>query len=236
MWKQIKFEGEIIMGITYDRDYIEKILNDTKKKADKLYKMGIVNYTGKTSDTSEFYTEVIAQYILDQHDYFEGILENTRQSSYKVPEHNKKMDIPTSNRKEEILAITMFTKLNHVLDYQVPLKNIQTDDDGKVDLLIEQDNALFLTELKGRNSRETLLRAVLEIETYYRTVDKAKLLRDYNKEDKEVRKALLIFENSEQYRDLTDKDKPKPKIRELVKKLDISVWVFNELAYEEKQF
>jgi hypothetical protein len=234
MWKLIKIKGEIIMSITYDRDYIEKVLIGTKEKADKLYKMGIVNYTGKPSDSDEFYTEVIAQYILSQRDYFDGILENTRQSSYKVEKHDKEMDIPKSNRKEEILAITMFKRLDQVIDYQVPLKNKRGDDAGKIDLLIEQGSALFLTELKGRNSKETLLRAVLEIETYYRTVDKAKLLRDYGKEDKEVRKALLIFENSEQYSDLTSEGKPK--IKELMKKMDISVWVFNELAYEEKPF
>jgi hypothetical protein len=220
------------MSITYDRESIVNKIIGTNAK--NLYKSKIVNYTGKTSDTNKFYTEVIAQYILDQHNYFENILENSRQSTYKVQTHNKEMEIPKSNRKEEILAITMYKELEQVIDYQVPLKNKRGDDFGKVDLLIKKDNDLFLTELKGSNSKETLLRAVLEIETYYRTIDKAKLLLDYEKVDMNVRKALLIFDNSEQFRDLEDENKPY--IKKLMKKLDISVWVFDRLAYTERQF
>ena len=45
-----------------------------------------------------------------------------------------------------------------IIDYQVPLKSRLCDKAGKFDLLSQTDDAVYILELKQRNSDDTLLR------------------------------------------------------------------------------
>ena len=64
----------------------------------------------------------------------------------------------------------------------------------------ESTGILRLIELKAPKSKETLLRCVLEIYTYYKTVDMDELLRSYGLDGKckEVRICPLFFKGSTQ--------------------------------------
>jgi hypothetical protein len=49
-----------------------------------------------------------------------------------------------------------------------------------------------------------LLRAILEIETYYRIVDKDKLKKDFEKSQAKLSKAILIFDNTKPMKPFSD--------------------------------
>ena len=51
----------------YNRDTVISKCEEQMKKPDLFYTYGLVaNSTGKTTDTNEWYTEIIAQYVLDK--------------------------------------------------------------------------------------------------------------------------------------------------------------------------
>lgn len=135
-------------------------------ESNKLYNHKMVNYKGLTTDTQEFYTEIIAEYLLSNLQYLDTISVRPRESGYRVASHSKGMNIPTSNRSEEVLAIKLYKENPCILDYQFPLKNKRADESGKIDLLFEYENNIVIGELKKDGSNETLLRAILEVETY----------------------------------------------------------------------
>ncbi len=108
-----------------------------------------------------------------------------------------------------------FDIIGKIIDYQTPLKNVQKDDVGKIDLLAynENEKTLRILELKRPDSKETMLRCVLEAYTYLKIVDKAKLLKDFGlPEDTIVKACPFVFVEGEQYKEI-------PEGRENLKKL-----------------
>ena len=78
---------------------------------------------------------------------------------------------------------------------------------GNVDLILADENFAYLTEVKpAQGNSETLLRMFLEIETYSRVTASG---NQYKKVvgDKPLRKAILFFKDSPQYRDYVDKSR-----------------------------
>jgi hypothetical protein len=152
-----------------------------------FYKRGCINYRSKTSDTKEYYTEVISEWLLEHLDLLEQIKTITRCSSYWVEGHDGISDNPDSNREEELIAMAMKRQgslplVGQVLDYQTPLKSVQKDTAGKIDLLTYDGKTLRILELKEPDSKETMLRCVLEGYTYLKTVDKDKLISDFSRD------------------------------------------------------
>lgn len=154
-----------------------------------FYREDFINYTGRCTDTDEFYTEVVAEFVCDHIDVFlQDIPQITRQPTYKTPTH-KGVFNPNSKRKEEITAMMMFNFcdkdggrydfIGKIIDYQTPLKNKQTDEVGKIDLLAYDGISLRLLELKKPDTDETMLRCVMEGFTYLETVDKEKLIENF---------------------------------------------------------
>ncbi len=100
---------------------------------------------------------------------------------------------------------------------------------GKIDLLTynEDTNELFLIEVKFKNSSETALRCCLEIQTYYQTVDKEKLVNDYFKAGKIktknpiLRKAIIAFKNSNPACEF--EDTTRVNLKKLVEEFNIKV-------------
>ena len=169
----------------YTREQILLKLEENSSDMSLLYKEPCVNYRGKTADTKEYYTEVIAEWLLERLYLFDRIKTITRQSSYCMggEEHDGIPNRSNSNREEELIAMAMKRQrtlpvVGQVLDYQTPLKNVQKDEAGKIDLLAYDGKTLRILELKKPDSMETMLRCVLEGYTYLQTVDKEKLLRD----------------------------------------------------------
>ena len=209
----------------YTREEIIKKLQDSSKDMSTLYTQTFINYTGKTTDTKEKYTEVIAEWLLNNIDLLYKIQKINRKSSYKVETHDGKYN--NSNRKEEIIAMEIFRQsslniLGKILDYQTPLKNEQDDKAGKIDIVSYNKDikTVYLLELKNEYNEETMLRCVLEIFTYSKTLDKDKFLEDFNlPKDTKIKASPLVFFNGSQYKEMVEGDNKF--LKQLMDKLDI---------------
>ncbi len=224
-------------------EQIEKELESPKT----LYKSNCVNWSGKTNDTSEYYSEVIAEHLLKEQNFEafdEGGFKVTRENQYFRENHNMIGIDLESNRKEDIfakrIAYLNLGKLGTIIDYQIPLKNTNKDIGlGKVDLVSfnEKTMTLYLIELKYGENIETLLRASLECFTYLKTIDKKKLLDDFNSIQGDLKKlfnrvnheaivikpAVLVSAGCNAYVELCDMKKGnRPNLKALSQKMDMS--------------
>ena len=219
------------MGKVYSKDEIIKMMEEAKSDMKNFYKKEFVNYSGETSDTKEYYTEIIAEWLLDNFYLFDTIKMISRESSYKVKTHDGKIKAENSNREEEKIAMELFDYsqnkgvtfdiIGKIIDYQTPLKNVQKDDVGKIDLLAynEKEKTLKILELKKPDSKETMLRCVLEAYTYLKIVDKDKLLKDFGlPKDTILKTCPFVFVDGEQYKEIQEDRKY---LKELMKNLDI---------------
>ena len=203
-----------------------------------FYKRKVVNYRGKTSDSKDYYTEVVAEWILKNIYLFDYIKPITREKSYKVDSHDGIIKNEESKREEEKIAMKLFDLsqnqrkvfdvIGKIIDYQTPLKDIQTDKAGKIDLLAynKKEKILRILELKRPGSKETLLRCVLEAYTYSKVVDKAKLLKDFGlAEDTVIKACPFVFYGKEQYREM---QQDREHLKDLIEKLGIEVIYLEE--------
>lgn len=226
---------------TYSKDEIIKKLEVAKSEMWKFYSQDFVNYRGKTSDKErDYYTEIIAGWLLDNIELFNDIKMITREKSYKVDTHDGIIKNKGSKREEEKIAMKLFDLsqnqgkvfeiIGKIIDYQTPLKDIQTDKAGKIDLLAynekENPKTLRILELKKPDSEETMLRCVLEAYTYLKIVDKAKLLKDFGlPENTKIKACPFVFYGKEQYKEMQEDRK---NLKELIEKLEIEVIYLKE--------
>lgn len=224
------------MAIVYTKEeLLDKVdMWLTPKKVSKLYAQAFIIYTGVTADTKEPYTEVIAEHLLNNLDAFESVEPITKEKSYKTAGHEWKPIDPASPRSEEQIARSMmghtYNHIGEIIDYQTPLKNVQSDEAGKIDLLSrnEAEERVYILELKvprteEKTKKETLLHCILEIDTYSRILDAKKLLKDFGlPSETAVRKAALVYEDSHPYTDFDD-----PNIKKLMKALGVDLFVLN---------
>ena len=207
------------MSKSYTREQIVLRLDEISSNMSLFYNNGCINYQGKTSDTKEYYTEVIAEWLLEHLDLLDRIKTITRGSSYYVQGHDGIPEHPDSNREEELIAMAIKRQgvlplVGQVLDYQTPLKNKQKDKAGKIDLLSFDGTTLRILELKEPDSKETMLRCVLEGYTYLKTVDKAKLLADFGRPaDTAVQACPFTFYGGFQWNEMQQE---RPMLKELM--------------------
>ena len=229
---------------TYSKDEIIKKLEVAKSEMGQFYSQDFVNYRGKTSDKErDYYTEIIAKWLLDNIELFNDIKMISRENSYKVDSHDGKIKNEKSEREEEIIAMKLFDFsqnqgkvfdiIGKIIDYQTPLKNVQTDKAGKIDLLAynekENPKTLRILELKKLDSKETMLRCVLEAYTYLKIVDKAKLLKDFGlPEDTIIKACPFVFYGKEQYREMQAIKDDRKNLGKLIEKLGIEVIYLEE--------
>ena len=219
---------------TYSKNEILEEIQDMVN----FYKRKVVNYRGKTSDSKDYYTEVVAEWILKNIYLFDYIKPITREKSYKVDSHDGKIKNEKSGREEEIIAMKLFDFsqnqgkvfdiIGKIIDYQTPLKNVQTDDVGKIDLLAynESKKTLRILELKKPDSKETMLRCMLEAYTYLKILDKTKLLKDFElPEDTVIKACPFVFYGKEQYREM---QQDREHLKDLIEKLGIEVIYLEE--------
>ncbi len=197
----------------------EDILNKCQNAFENpstFYQADIINYRGKTADGT-LYNEIVAEFVCANFDKLTfGIDKITREETYKTQSHDGEFN-PNSKREEEITAIKMFNQcrdgrtydfIGKIIDYQTPLKNTSKDEAGKIDLLSYDGKTLHILELKKKDSKETMLRCVLEGFTYLCTVDKAKLLKDFSlSDDTEVVACPFVFFDEEQHKEMKE-DRP----------------------------
>ena len=218
------------MAIVYTKvellDKVDKWL--TPEKVSTLYAQDFVNYTGITADTKEKYTEVIAERLLNNLSALEKIERITRKSSYNSGHEWKPIDSDSPRREEQIARSMMghtYEHIGKIIDYQTPLKNVQSDDAGKIDLLSwnKEKKRAYILEFKAQESQETLLRCILEIDTYSRIVDIGKLFEDFKlPAEATVRKAALIYCGSRLYEDFKDIT-----VKKLMKALGVDLFLLN---------
>ena len=226
------------MGKKYSKEEIIKKLEESKSEMRQFYSENFLNYISETSDKEGDYTEIIAEWLLNNIKLFDEIKPITREKNYKVKTHDGKIKNEKSNREEEIIAMKLFELsqnqgkvfdiIGKIIDYQTPLKNIRADKAGKIDLLAynEEEKTLRILELKKPNSEETMLRCVLEAYTYLKIVDKAKLLKDFGlPENTKIKACPFVFYGKEQYKEM---QKNKENLGELIKKLDIEIIYLKE--------
>ncbi len=211
-----------------------------------FYKAACLNYRGETKDTKEPYSKVIADCLvknIKEYQFFLSRTIITRDKSYKTKGHigvsNFDFDEPQKGeRREEKIAHAMYCQYKEkaaafgtILDYQIPLKNTSKDSGvGKIDLISsktyktnnEQRNKLYILELKKDNSKETLLRCILEAYTYYNIVNREKLCIDFGLcvDDTDFVISPLVFKSDKEFqKDLKD-------VMPLINALKIPVEIF----------
>lgn len=222
--------------MSYTREQIWLRLDEMAYDMSLFYKKGCINYRGKTTDTKEYYTEIVSEWLLEHLELLEQIKTITRQSSYFVEGHDGIPDNPDSNREEELIAMAMKRQghlpiVGQALDYQTPLKNVQKDKAGKIDLLTYDGTMLRILELKEPDSKETMLRCVLEGYTYLKTVNRTKLLADFClPSDTEVTACPFVFREGFQWKEM---QQDRPHLKLLMEKLNSKPYYVVE---ENKKF
>ena len=219
------------MAIKYSKNEILEMIENAKFDIRSFYKQDFVNYAGKTKDSKEYYTEIIAEWLLSHVDLFNKIKLINREGSYRIESHDGKIINQKSNRAEEKIAMKLFDysqnkgeifdKIGKIIDYQIPLKNIKTDDAGKIDLLAynEDTDTLRILELKKSDSKETMLKCLLEVYTYLKIVNKDKLLKDFGLPKNTIVKASpLVFFEGMQYMEMKEDRK---NLKKLMEKMEI---------------
>ena len=226
------------MGKKYSKEEIIKKLEESKSKMGQFYNENFLKYIGETSDEEGYYTEIIAGWLLDNIELFNNIKMISRKSNYKVKTHDGIIKNEGSKREEEKIAMKLFELsqnqgkvfdiIGKIVDYQTPLKDIQTDKAGKIDLLAynEEEKILRILELKRPDSKEIMLRCVLEAYTYLKVVDKDKLLKDFElPENTKIKACAFVFYGGEQHQEM---QRNKENLGELIKKLDIEIIYLKE--------
>ena len=200
-----------------------------------FYKQPFINYNGRTDDTNEYYTEVVADFLCSNISaYIKGIPQITREASYKTAGHDGDFNADTP-REEEKIAMEMFKQskgglqydhIGDIIDYQTPLKNKRSDVAGKIDLLSYDGCTLYILELKKPDSEESMLRCVLEGFTYMQTVNKEKLLDNFSlPRDTIVKASPFVFRNKQQHEQMLE---DRPRLFKLMQLLDSKPYYINK--------
>jgi len=227
-----------------------KFINDIKnKKISSLYK-----YIGHfPKNYRKDYSDIIIKYLIVKNIgklFKKHIIQITRKESYYCSSHKgyqgltpeKKLSFQEKGTEEQIAKALFQNKYEYIgkiIDYQTPLKNERSENNnkgvGKIDLLAYNDKKriLSLIEFKktfeDKNKDEPLVRAILEICTYYYQVDKCRLKKDFIKALKigsidDIHKVVLVYKNSEQYNDFK---KSEENFKSLIKELDVKICFFD---------
>ena len=218
--------------ISYTRDEVEQIV-----KIKPLYQMPCVNWRGttaksKTNGGGEYYSEIIAEIILNDEKLLNLPCGKVR-DSFNFFRHDGSTKNADSSRKEERFCLEKYKKRNSelspfgkIINYQV---NIFVGTKINVDLVAydKKSDTLWLIEVKGNGGKsdETLLRCALEIETYYRCLQSQKqvLLTTLSSKDEgvqtsentKIQKGILVPEKSLPAREYSDLDN-RPKVKDLM--------------------
>ena len=213
---------------------------------ERLYRQKLLNWKGIAKDDNRAYSEIVAEELLkkDIISKIESIRPINRQD-YRLRSHDGR--ITNTYRVEENFCKKVWVycketgknlnRLGKTFDYQVPLKSIQTDDAGKIDLVSydKESNRIFLIEVKTQDNKETLLRSVFEIATYYQLLNKENFIGSYEElksfNTNDIKKAVLIFQKSIQYQEMQNLEN-NPNLKKLIEELDIEIFSIKSLTEE----
>lgn len=218
-------------GKNYNRNEIIDRLKTGLKTPSTLYKPSeneYINYTGKTKDTKELYYDVIIRHLFSLSDnldeYFRGKIKKISRKMrerdnkvYRVADH----DLKKANQEavktektlqqmgERMLAKALLNNktypiIGKMIDYEIPINDENCDGAGSIDLLAYNSSTktLSIIELKKFDNKETLLRTILEINTYYCQIDTEQLKLDYMDKyptNENIKKVILVFKGQSQH-------------------------------------
>ncbi len=209
-----------------------ELIERIKNRKTFLYKVDVLTTHHYTNDAIDYILEneielVNGEYIL------KDAKKITRIKSYNL-KHDKSEEMPNGGElmcSEKWLVKNMFSgKIDHddvfgeLIDYEVPLNNKRNDGTGDIDFISMKNDKLWMVEIKNYDSDEAILKAILEIQSYYQIVDKEKLISDYTKDynlpaDIEIEKVVAIFDRTEASRQYKESNK----VKELIKMFNIRV-------------
>ena len=236
----------------YSRDKIITWLNeDVPEFLSSLYNEPYINYRGLTTDTKEYYSNVIAKYLIDKKNkniFNEKSIkqfsrhDHGREYWIERPPYDESILVNEQKRKEEWFAIKLIGRnvgdIGKIIKNQIPIKEIGTDIAGKIDLLAYKDNELLtFVELKWISSTETMLRAILEIYTYFCQINQDQLIDELKEKNicqniKKINKAVLVFEESELNKHYNDIKRKNQSINDLAKLLEVDIYIIKKLNDE----
>ncbi len=227
------------MSYKYTRKEVEQIV-----KTKSLYQMACVNWKGTTAkdketDGGEYYSEIIAESVLKDSNLL-AIPSGQERKTFNFSGHDGTTKSADSPRKEERFCLAKYKNRNSelspfgkIINYQV---NIFSNTKINVDLVAYDDvnDTLWLIEVKGRSgeSPETLLRCVLEIETYYRCLQPQKQVllttlsskheRVQTTEKTKIKKGIWVPKGSQAAKEYDDLEN-RPNLEKLIDKWKIRV-------------
>jgi len=225
----------------YKESQIIDWLNDDIKPQNlsKLYDRDYINYTGSPADNKNiFYSDLIAKYLIDRlylfnNDQIKEIARKDYGNGHYIQEDHKQLgdeakSLPytTEDQFAKFLYNSELESLGKIIDFQTPIGDKSF---GAVDLLAyNREEILSLVELKWKDSKETMLRAILEICTYFCQINKKQLEEELKKNGmspniKKTRKAVLVFEESP----LFEHYKKTKLIDNLATKLEVEIFFLN---------
>jgi hypothetical protein len=195
------------MSKKYSESEIRKnIVNEISNDVSKVYSKSVVNFTGCTSDTRTLYSEIVSDELIKNFHILSslGSGKNIRSTKpFRLATHNGKSNVSKRVQRdgnisyfEKGLAIALYNNtkthcIGKFVDYEVPLNEKRNDGYGKIDLLAYKNGAVKLVELKinkkgVKQTDETLIRALLEIYTYYKLIQgsgsTSKFVEEYAKQ------------------------------------------------------
>ncbi len=112
---------------------------------------------------------------------------------------------PNNKQQERRIGCRLLTNYAadlFVIDREIALSNIDGENCGEIDLLFLNNGEMYFGEFKRQLNTELPLRAIFEIETYWRTANRTRLIEDYTIKipklknvlrSSEIKKAILIY-------------------------------------------
>ena len=228
---KIKISRKVLLPNYTEKDIRTEMYNIFKQSSNinliqMFYQKQYVISPNNTNDSKKVrYSKIVADELCKDSfkklNQFYRIPTITRKDSYKSSEHTSsalKASIP-----EKAICKAMygqnFKYIGKIIDFETPISRYNDDGFAGFDLLSQNDETeeIFLLEVKKPDSPETFLRCVLEVMTYYFTIDHTLLKHDFGiSQDYTIIPATLIFNYSKPYQDMEDTSQSN--LRNLIKK------------------
>lgn len=175
------------------------------------------------------YTDEVSRLILHDFDRVEINYEHLRTGDFRIKDHHGQCTLmtPISQITEKRFLRAMYNLhtvklLGKIIDYEVPLKAIQSAHHGDIDLLAIDKHKVRLIEAKKPGSNESLLKGVLQVYTYAKLVRRVRneFLRSYDIQgDVELSPVVLTFDSAASGKQLLNPG-DYPEMKALLKKLN----------------
>ncbi len=191
-------------------DGVQKQCSCMEGDCKQFYRMSILNHTSCIKGgirKSDILAEWLCGMTCDEQN--ELLLMGSHMNKYEkqtvAPIHKREdIVIRGTKREEENIAKRMMQLDNSIIDYQVPINRVNHSSEGKVDLVFKDNGLVIIGELKDWDSKETLLRAMIEIRTYQLKIEKNEFVKKRFKDCygcENVKAAVLMFDGTQPCKD-----------------------------------